>query len=79
MNNKKIPEGFAINNEIRQRVTRELSNNPQGKKVLDILKKGSDQLTPKQQETIISYLSQYAINATSLLIRGNLEETLQKL
>jgi hypothetical protein len=79
MNNKKIPEGFAINNEIRQRVTRELSNNPQGKKVLDILKKGSDQLTPKQQETIISYLSQYAIDATSLLIRGNLEETLQKL
>ena len=79
MNNKKIPQGFAINNEIRQRVTRELSNNPQGKKVLDILKKGSDQLTPKQQETIISYLSQYAINATSLLIRGNLEETLQKL
>ncbi len=79
MNNKKIPEGFAINNEIKQRVTRELSNNPQGKKVLDILKKGSDQLTPKQQETIISYLSQYAINATSLLIRGNLEETLQKL
>jgi hypothetical protein len=72
MNNKKIPEGFAINNEIRQRVTRELSNNPQGKKVLDILKKGSDQLTPKQQETIISYLSQYAIDATSLLIRGNL-------
>jgi hypothetical protein len=79
MNNKKIPEGFAINNEIKQRVTRELSNNPQGKKVLDILKKGSDQLTPKQQETIISYLSQYAIDATSLLIRGNLEETLQKL
>ncbi len=79
MNNKKIPEGFAINNEIRQRVTRELSNNPQGKKVLDILKKASDQLTPKQQETIISYLSQYAIDATSLLIRGNLEETLQKL
>ena len=79
MNNKKISEGFAINNEIRRRVTRELSNNPQGKKVLDILKKGSDQLTPKQQETIISYLSQYAINATSLLIRGNLEETLQKL
>ncbi len=79
MNNKKIPEGFAINNEIRQRVTRELSNNPQGKKVLDILKKGSDQLTPKQQQTIISYLSQYAIDATSLLIRGNLEETLQKL
>ncbi len=79
MNNKKIPQGFAINNEIRQRVTRELSNNPQGKKVLDILKKGSDQLTPKQQETIISYLSQYAIDATSLLIRGNLEETLQKL
>lgn len=72
MNNKKIPQGFAINNEIRQRVTRELSNNPQGKKVLDILKKGSDQLTPKQQETIISYLSQYAIDATSLLIRGNL-------
>lgn len=79
MNNKKIPQGFAINNEIRQRVTRELSNNPQGKKVLDILKKGSDQLTPKQQETIISYLSQYAIDATSLLIKGNLEETLQKL
>lgn len=79
MNNKKISEGFAINNEIRRRVTRELSNNPQGRKVLDILKKGSEQLTPNQQETIMSYLSQYAIDATSLLIRGNLEETLQKL
>ncbi len=78
MNNKKISEGFAINNEIRRRVTRELSNNPQGRKVLDILKKGSEQLTPNQQETIMSYLSQYAIDATSLLIGGKLRGDIAK-
>jgi len=66
MINKKIT-GFAVNSEIRRRVTQELSNNPQGKKVLEILKKGSEKLTDKQQETIMSYLSQYAIDATSLL------------
>jgi hypothetical protein len=77
MNNEKIP-AFAINNEIRQRVARELSNNPQGKKVLDILKKGSEHLTEKQQETIMSYLSQYAIDATSLLIGGKLRGDIAK-
>jgi hypothetical protein len=77
MINPKIT-GFAVNNEIRRRVTQELSSNPQGKKVLEILKKGSEKLTEKQQETIMSYLSQYAIDATSLLIGGKLRGDIAK-
>ena len=77
MINKNI-SGFTISPEIRKRISQELSSTRQGRKVLEILKKGSEQLTTKQQETIMSYLSQYAIDATSLLIGGKLRGDIAK-
>lgn len=76
MINQKIT-GFAVNPEMRQRINDELSNNPQGRKILEVLKKGGN-LSTNQQEFVLSFLHKLAIDTTSLLIGGKLRGDITK-